>query len=98
MYNYVGYIVLAPFVGFLLNGFFGKKINSEKLSGIIGAGAVGLSFAGAVSIFFEMLNSPVEGRSHIVTIFNWITAGSLSINVAFQVDQLSILMTLVVTR
>ena len=97
MYNYVGYIVLAPFIGFLLNGLFGKKINSEKLSGLIGAGAVGLSFAGAVSIFFEMLNSPVEGRSHIITIFNWITAGSLSINAAYQVDQLSILMTLVVT-
>ena len=97
MYNFVGYIVLLPFIGFLINGLFGKKMNSEKLSGIIGSGVVGISFVIAAAIFFEMLKLPVEERSHIVTIFNWITAGSLSISAAYQVDQLSILMTLIVT-
>ena len=97
MYNFVGYIVLLPFIGFLINGLFGKKIKSEKLSGIIGSGVVGISFVIAAAIFFEMLKLPVEERSHIVTIFNWITAGSLSISAAYQVDQLSILMTLIVT-
>jgi len=97
MHNLAGYIVLLPFIGFLINGIFGKKINSEKLSGIIGSGSVGISFVIAAAIFFEMLRLPVEERSHIVTIFNWITAGSFSINAAYQVDQLSILMTLIVT-
>ncbi len=97
MYNFVGYIVLLPFIGFLINGLFGKKMNSEKLSGILGSGSVGISFAIAVMIFFEMIKLPVDERSHIVTIFNWITAGSLSISAAYQVDQLSILMTLIVT-
>ena len=97
MYNLVGYMVLLPFIGFLINGLLGKKINSEKLSGVVGSGVVGISFAIAAMIFFEMLKSPVEERLHIVTIFNWITAGSISINAAYQVDQLSILMTLIVT-
>ncbi|MDI6765343.1 MAG: NADH-quinone oxidoreductase subunit L [Bacteroidota bacterium] len=96
MHEYISYIVLLPFIGFLINGIFGKKF-SEKFSGIIGSSAVGITFAIAVMIFFEMLKLPVEERSHIVTIFSWIAAGSLSINAAYQVDQLSILMTLIVT-
>ncbi|MBI5021090.1 MAG: NADH-quinone oxidoreductase subunit L [Ignavibacteriales bacterium] len=97
MYNLAPYIVLLPFIGFLINGLMGKKINSEKLSGIIGSGAVGLSFLIALSIFLEMLKSPVEERSHIITVFQWIVAGSLNVSAAYQIDQLSILMTLVVT-
>lgn len=96
MIQFAPYIVLLPFIGFLINGLLGKKF-SEKLSGMIGSSTVGLSFAIAVMIFFEMLKLPVEERSHIVNIFNWIAAGSISINAAYQVDQLSILMTLIVT-
>ncbi|HUL44128.1 MAG TPA: NADH-quinone oxidoreductase subunit L [Bacteroidota bacterium] len=97
MVNYAGYIVLLPLVGFLVNGLFGKKMNSEKLSGVIGSGCVGVSFALAVAILFEMMKAPVGERAHIVEIFQWIAAGSLTINAAYQIDQLSIVMTLVVT-
>ncbi|MBS4027138.1 MAG: NADH-quinone oxidoreductase subunit L [Ignavibacteriales bacterium] len=97
MLNYASYIIIIPFVGFLLNGLFGKKINNEKISGTIGSLAVFFPFVIAVGIFFEMLNSPIEERSHIIQLFDWISAGSLSIPFALQVDQLSILMTLIVT-
>ncbi|MBI1805341.1 MAG: NADH-quinone oxidoreductase subunit L [Ignavibacteriae bacterium] len=97
MYSLTPYIVLFPLIGFLINGLFGKKLNSEKLSGIIGSGTIGISFVFAALIFFNMLGQPSEERSHIVSIFNWIAAGSFSADVAYQVDQLSILMTLVVT-
>jgi NADH-quinone oxidoreductase subunit L len=97
IYEYVGLIILFPLLGFLVNGLFGSKKKSEKILGIIGSGSVGLSFAVAAVIFFQMLGQPVDNRSHIVELFNWINVGSLSINVAYQVDQLSILMTLVVT-
>ncbi len=97
MHNYVGYIVLLPFIGFLINGLLGKKLASEKISGWIGSGVVGISFGIAVAVFLEMLRLPVEERSHVATIFRWLAAGSLSVNVAYQVDQLSILMTLIVT-
>lgn len=97
IHEYVGLIILFPLLGFLINGLIGSKIKSEKLIGVIGSGVVGLSFAVATTIFFQMIGQPVEDRSHIINIFNWINVGSLSIDVAYQVDQLSILMTLVVT-
>ncbi|MBR9974212.1 MAG: NADH-quinone oxidoreductase subunit L [Bacteroidetes bacterium] len=97
MYQYVGLIVLFPLIGLLVNGLFGRKIKSESIVGIIGSGAVGLSFLVAAAIFIEMLGMPAEDRAHTVTLFTWIAAGSLTVSAAYLVDQLSILMTLVVT-
>lgn len=91
------YIVLAPLVGFLINGLFGKMIRSEKASGIIGSGAVGASFVMALMIFFQMLSASSEDRTHIVSMFRWISTGSFSVDAAYQVDQLSILMVLIIT-
>ncbi|HTK80965.1 MAG TPA: NADH-quinone oxidoreductase subunit L [Bacteroidota bacterium] len=97
MVNLTGYIVLLPLIGFLVNGIFGKKINSEKISGVIGSGVVGISFVLAGLIFYEMTGAPVEARSHVIPLFHWIAAGSFSVDAAYQVDQLSILMTLIIT-
>ena len=97
MYPYVGGIVLFPLLGFLFLGLVGPKIKSEKIVGVIGSAAVGLSFLLSVLIFADMISSPVEDRRHLVKIFEWISAGAFSANVSFQVDQLSILMTLIVT-
>ncbi len=97
MYTYAPLIVAFPLLGFLINGFFGKKLHSERLSGWIGSGLVGASFVLGVLILLEMLKVSPDERSHAVTLFNWVAAGSLSVDVAYQVDQLSILMVLVVT-
>ncbi|MFA5833397.1 MAG: NADH-quinone oxidoreductase subunit L [Bacteroidota bacterium] len=97
MYSLAPLIVLFPLFGFLINGFFGRKMKNETIVGSIGTLAVASSFVIALLIFFEMLGSAAEERKHIVTVFEWITAGTFSVNVAFQVDQLSILMTLIVT-
>ena len=97
MYQLAPYIVIIPFIGFLINGLLGKKINSEKISGIIGSAAVGIAFIIASAIFFAMLKSPEEERKHIIRLCTWITAGSFSVDIAYQVDQLSILMTLIIT-
>jgi NADH-quinone oxidoreductase subunit L len=97
MVQYVGLIVLFPLLGFLFIGLFGSKIKSEKLVGTIGTAAVALPFLVAVSIFFEMLSLPEGNRQHIVKLFEWMRAGSFSADAAFQVDQLSIVMTLIVT-
>jgi NADH-quinone oxidoreductase subunit L len=88
MYNLIGLVVLFPFLGFLANGLFGKKIKSEGLIGTIGSATVGLSFLLSAIIFFEMLQIGSEERFHIVEYFRWIAAGSLDISFAYQVDQL----------
>ncbi|HCV43602.1 MAG TPA: NADH-quinone oxidoreductase subunit L [Bacteroidetes bacterium] len=96
-HQYIGYAVFLPLIGFLINGLIGRKIKSESLVGIIGSATVGIGFIIAASILVEMLGSPPDERSHIVYLFNWITAGDLSVSVAYQVDQLSVLMMLIVT-
>jgi NADH-quinone oxidoreductase subunit L len=97
MYNYVFYITLLPFIGFLINGLLGKKLKSEKLVGTIGSGVVGISFVLSCLIFLQMLQSGAEERLHSVQYFTWLAAGSLDISFAYQVDQLSIVMALIVT-
>ncbi len=96
------YIVLFPLLGFLTLGLFGSRIKSEKLLGIVGSGVVGISFVIATAIFIHMLGLEASKREYVATLFTWIstftgTATSLDVSVAYQVDQLSILMTLVVT-
>jgi NADH-quinone oxidoreductase subunit L len=102
MIPFTPYIVLFPLVGFLVLGLFGSRLKSEKVIGAVGSGVVGVSFALATTIFFEMLNAEPSHRKHIVELFPWIstftgTASSLNVTVAYQVDQLSILLTLIVT-
>ncbi len=102
MFSYTPLIVAFPLLGFLFLGVFGSRIKNEKLLGIIGSGTVGLSFLVAAGLFAAMLGLHPEERKHIVELFTWIsaftgTSSSLSVSVAYQVDQLSILMTLIVT-
>jgi NADH-quinone oxidoreductase subunit L len=97
MYQFAPLIILFPLIGFLINGLLGRKIKNETIVGSIGTLAVAASFFIALAIFFEMISLPTEERSKVVTVFQWISAGIFSVNVAFQVDQLSILMTLIVT-
>jgi NADH-quinone oxidoreductase subunit L len=97
MYQYVGLIVLFPLIGLLINGLVGRKIRNETIVGSIGSAAVGLSFLVAAAIFIEMLGMPEDGRAHVVTLFTWISAGSFTVTAGYQIDQLSVLMTLIVT-
>ena len=97
MHNYASFIVVFPLVGFLINGFLGRKIKNETVVGLIGSGAVVLSFLLAVSIFIEMLGMDPEARTFLVPVFSWISAGEVHLNVSYQLDQLSVLMTLIVT-
>ncbi len=89
--------VLLPFAGFLINGLFGRKIKNEKIIGIIGSGAIGLSFLVVLGAFFETLSLPADQRQTIVNLFTWIHAGGLNVNIGYQVDQLSLTMGLIVT-
>jgi NADH-quinone oxidoreductase subunit L len=97
MTQYIYLTVLLPFLGFLVNGIFGSRIKNEKIIGIIGSGTIGLSFLVAVGAFIQTLGLPVDDRKTIVTLFNWIQVGGLNVNVAYQVDQLSLVMSLIVT-
>ncbi len=89
--------VLLPLAGFLINGLFGNKIKNEKIIGLIASGAIGVSFLISVGAFIETLGLPAESRKSIVELFTWMHVGGLNIHFAYQVDQLSLIMALIVT-
>jgi NADH-quinone oxidoreductase subunit L len=102
MFSYTPLIVVFPFIGFLVLGLFGSRMKNEKHIGIIGSGAVGLSFLLAVTLFVHMVGVEPEQRRQSVELFTWLSTftgstNSLTVKVAYQIDQLSILMTLIVT-
>jgi len=66
------------------------------LVSVVGPGVVIGAFGVAVMAFLAMLRADPEAP-FILRYWNWMTAGSLRIEYALQLDQLSMLMTLVVT-
>ncbi|MCF8261036.1 MAG: NADH-quinone oxidoreductase subunit L [Melioribacteraceae bacterium] len=89
--------ILFPLIGFLVNGIVGSKIKNEKIIGVIGAGAVGLSFLVSLAALFELIALPEADRSQVITLFTWIKVAGLEVHFAYLVDQLSIVMALIVT-
>ncbi len=90
-------LLLAPFVGFLINGLRWKSKN-YLLSGSIATGAVGISFIAAVLIVAKLFTGG-EAAPKAVTaeFFRWMSVGGLDVSVAFVIDHISALMVLVVT-
>jgi NADH-quinone oxidoreductase subunit L len=89
--------VFLPLAGFVLNGLFGRNLKKEALIGTIGCATVGAGFIIGCLFLAEMLSLAPEERTRIVSVFDWITAGSLQVAFAYQIDQLSIVMMLIVT-
>ncbi|MDI5889306.1 NADH-quinone oxidoreductase subunit L [Flavobacterium yafengii] len=86
-------LVLAPFLGFLINVFFGKSLG-KSLSGIIGTLSVIVSFI-ATAYFFSGIAAQPEGIC--ISLFDWIQISNFNVDFGFQLDQLSILWLLFVT-
>ena len=86
-------LVLAPFIGFLINVFFGKAIG-KTLSGTIGTLAVAVSFV-VTLLFFLQINQ--TNKPIVISLFDWIQISNFKIDFGFLLDQLSILWLLFVT-
>jgi NADH-quinone oxidoreductase subunit L len=102
MISFVPIAVLLPLAGFILLGIFGSRIKNETVIGLVGSSTIGASFVIFTLAFVSMLGLPVEERRQTIELFTWISAftgspGTFSASVAFQLDQLSIVMALVVT-
>ncbi len=90
MFKYA-FIPLLPFAGFLIAGLFGKFLK-EKAAWFPIAGVIG-AFILSVSAFFDV----VGGVKLYENFYTWISIGTFSVNVGFQIDQLTSVMLLVVT-
>jgi len=97
MINSFYLVTLLPLLGFIINGLFGKKLKNEKLIGAISTLAVFIPFLLGVFTLLELSSLEPESRKILITYYNWISAGSFSVNYSYLIDPLSISLVLVVT-
>jgi NADH-quinone oxidoreductase subunit L len=95
--NWVWLAVALPLAGFLVNGALALwRPGAKSAVSLVGVGVLLASFAVALGVFLELRLSPPHGPI-IVDLWRWLPVGPLQIDMAFQVDQLSAVMMLVVT-
>ena len=91
-------IPLLPFLGFLLNASFGRRV-SKAAAGAVACGAMLGSFAGVGCVAVWRLVGaarPRRARSS-QRVFTWITSGDFTAAFTLRLDPLSAVMILVVT-
>jgi len=96
----VDLIWLAPalaLLGFVLNGTLAlTRPNSKTLVSVIGAGVLLAAFAVSVVVFSAFAGLHADAPV-VFRYWSWIPVGTLQVDFALQVDQLSLVMLLVVT-
>ncbi|PSQ75344.1 MAG: NADH-quinone oxidoreductase subunit L [Bacteroidetes bacterium QH_6_63_17] len=89
-------VLLLPLAGAVLTGvaplFLRHLRTRETLLGTIGTAAVAIPFVLTVYLFVTFGADPI-----VADYFTWMAAGDLDLSFAYRVDQLSLIMTLVVT-
>jgi NADH-quinone oxidoreductase subunit L len=86
-------LLLTPFLGFLINVFFGKSLG-KSVSGIIGTLSVVISFIVTVSFFLQISQTK---QAISIQLFDWIQISNFNVSFGFLLDQLSVLWLLFVT-
>lgn len=100
----LGVLILLPVLGFAVNGaiaLFGARMGQSTsarnpIVTIVGPGVIIAAFAAAAAIFLNMQRTPDQAL-HVVRLGQWMPVGNLVVDWILQLDQLSILMTLVIT-
>jgi NADH-quinone oxidoreductase subunit L len=90
-------IPILPFLGFLLNGLFGKRL-SKPVINIIAVGSVLLSFVWVLKTLNGLgAFSGGLDETYKEHYYTWIQSGTLNISVDFAIDRLTAVMLMVVT-
>jgi NADH-quinone oxidoreductase subunit L len=85
-------VPLAPLVGAIVTGLFGKWLG-RSWSHRITIALVAISFFASLAIFKDVQ----EGNTFNGPVYTWLTSGDTSFQVGFLIDRLTVLMMLVVT-
>ncbi len=89
-------IPIWPLLGFLANGFFGRRLPAPVV-GKIACGSVALSLLAAVRAVWELLGRPQDARRVEQVVAPWIGVGSFQADWGLLLDPLSAVMVLVVS-
>jgi NADH-quinone oxidoreductase subunit L len=96
MLNNLWLIPIAPFIGFLLNGLFGKRAGKGFVTAVALAGSLAAAILGTVATV-QYLGHYHHGERHVNVVYEWFNSGGIGADIAFQLDPLSIVMLMVVT-
>jgi NADH-quinone oxidoreductase subunit L len=94
MLNSIWIVPLCPFIGAILNGFFGRRY-SKTTVGQLAIAAVGLAFLMSLAALVTFVSGPES--QYQIAVFTWIASGPYSASVGFLIDGLSLTMVLVIT-
>ena len=97
IYGWIWLTVLLPFLGFLVNGYLAlRRSESKNAVSAIGVGTVAAAFVVTALAFLEATRNPIH-EAVIVQLWSWMPVGDLHLDLAFQIDQLSLTMLMVIT-
>jgi NADH-quinone oxidoreductase subunit L len=90
-------VVALPFAGFLVNGAIALfRPQAKRAVTGVGVGVLAAAFGVAVVVAAGLAGAPT-GAPYVLRYWDWMPVGDLEVAVALQVDQLSVLMSLVIT-
>src|SRR5712671_1095977 len=89
-------IPLLPFLGFLLNASFGKRV-SKAASGAVACGAMLGAFLVSLVSVWRLAGLDHESRAIANQVFTWISSGDFTAAFTLRLDPLSSVMILVIT-
>ncbi len=97
MISVLAWLVLAlPLLGCVVLALWPGE-PERRITRAIGVGLPATSFLLTVIIFATLLGREADDRREIATLWNWVESSGLSIDLALQIDTLSVLMMLVIT-
>jgi NADH-quinone oxidoreductase subunit L len=104
LFKNIWWVLALPVFGFLIQAFAGKividnlgpKLGRQVMGGIAVL-PIAAAFALAAQMTIALAKIPSGERSIILTLFEWITVGNLSIPFEVRVDALSMTMVLIIT-
>jgi len=89
-------LILAPLIGFLINGLRYRK-HSANVAGTIATAMAAISFVSSVLLVVDLVGLPAESRAITVRFFEWMSLGNLKVDMSFVVDAISAIMILIIT-
>jgi NADH-quinone oxidoreductase subunit L len=94
MQQLIGYIVLSPFIGFLILVLLGKHLPKTAVA-LTGVGAVGISALLTIVAGISYLDHPDSAVS--IELWQWFQVGELDPRITFLLDPLAMIFVFVIT-
>ncbi len=95
VFSLIWVLIALPLAGAAVLLFGGRRTN--KWGPYLGVLTVAASAVIGVAMLLEMMQDGADERTYGQTLFSWVFAGSFQADMAFQLDQLSIVFVLLIT-